>query len=175
MGLYPAFYVRVLEQLAEVDARVLLTLGEAGDPAELGPLPRNIHAERWWPQSDVLPHAAVVVGHGGFGTTQAALGAGVPQVVLPLFSFDQFANAQQVAAVGVGVALVGEATAGSRAGDLLPRGPQATDRLMGAVGEVLARPQYTLTAEALAAEIDALPPVDVCVSSLAQLTNQSSA
>ena len=47
----------------------------------------------------MLSRASVAVGHGGFGTTQAALEAAVPQAVLPLFSFDQFANADRVAAV----------------------------------------------------------------------------
>jgi UDP:flavonoid glycosyltransferase YjiC (YdhE family) len=128
-------------------------------------LPRNVHVERWWPQGDVLPHTTVLVGHGGFGTTQAALAAAVPQVVLPLFSFDQFANAEQVAAVGVGVALIEGTTAERRAGDLVPRGPQVTDRLASAVRNVLAEPAYSAAARAVAAEIEALPPVDACVGS----------
>ena len=167
IGLFPAFYARVLEQLADVPARVLLTLGEVGDPTDLGAVPSNVHVERWWPQRDVLPHAAVVVGHGGFGTTQAALAAALPQVVLPLFSFDQFVNANRVAAIGVGVALVDATAAERRAGDVVPRGPMATDRMADAVVAVLEQASWTGRARALAAEIAALPDIDVCVASLA--------
>ena len=42
---------------------------------------------------------AVVVGHGGSGTTFGALAAGVPVVIVPLFA-DQFANAERVAEAG---------------------------------------------------------------------------
>ncbi len=166
IGLFPAFYARVLEQLAVVPARVLLTLGEAGDPAELGVVPPNVHVVRWWPQRDVMPHAAAVVGHGGFGTTQAALVAAVPQVVLPLFSFDQFVNAERAAAVGIGVALVDGTAHDRRAGDIVPRGPAATDRLASALVSVLEQPAFRQRASMLAAETEALPDVDVCVASL---------
>ena len=166
MGLFPTFYARVLEQLADVPARVLLTLGQAGDPADLGPVPANVHVERWWPQHDVLSHAAAAVGHGGFGTTQAALEAGVPQAVLPLFSFDQFVNAHRVAAVGVGVALVDETADEPRAGDLVPRGPAAADRLAGALRALLEEDPYRGRAAELAREIDGLPDVDACVRAL---------
>ena len=49
-----------------------------------------------------------MIGHGGFGTTMAALAAGVPQVVVPLFAIDQFVNAEQVAAVHAGVQVLGD-------------------------------------------------------------------
>lgn len=169
IGLFPAFYARVLDQLADLPAPVLMTLGQAGDPADLGPLPPNVHVERWWPQRDVLSRAAVAVGHGGFGTTQAALEVGVAQVVLPLFSFDQFANAERVAAVGVGVALVDETDDEPRAADLLPRGPAATDRLAAAVRGVLAQGTYSGRADELAHEIESLPDAQTCVETLGAL------
>ena len=73
--------------------RVLLTTGQAGDPEGLRPWPANAHVEQWWPQADVMPLAAAMVGHGGFGTTMSAIAAGVPEVVVPLFAGDQFINA----------------------------------------------------------------------------------
>jgi UDP:flavonoid glycosyltransferase YjiC (YdhE family) len=167
VGFFPAFYGRVVEQLADVPARVLLTVGAAGDPADLGPIPPNVHVERWWPQRQVLPHASVVVGHGGFGTTLAALVAAVPQVVLPLFSFDQFANAERVGALGVGVALVDAMVEERRAGDVVPGGPRATDQLAAAVRAVLADPAARDRSRDVAAEVEALPDADECVASLA--------
>jgi len=169
IGLFPAFYTRVLAQLAAVPARVLLTLGQAGDPAELGPVPPNVHVERWWPQREVLPHAAVVVGHGGFGTTQAALAAAVPQVVLPLFSFDQFVNAERVAAVGVGLALLDTTAHDRRASEIVPRGPMSTDRLAHVIVAVLEQNDHAHRAQELAREIDALPDMEVFLGSLPAL------
>lgn len=163
IGLFPVFYQGVLEQVGELPVRVLMTLGEAGEPEQLGPLPPNVHVERWWPQAQVMAHAAVVVGHGGFGTTQTALVAGVPQVVVPLFSFDQFLNAGRVAAAGIGVALVDD-DAGTRSADAVAHGPQAARRLGAAVVSVIADRRIHRAAAALAAEIEALPPTSVCVS-----------
>ena len=125
-----------------------------------------MHVERWWPQRAVLSRAAAVVAHGGFGTTQAALEAGVPQVVLPLFSFDQFVNADRVAAVGVGVALVHETSDEPRAGDLVPRGPAATDRLAEALC-VAARAPLVPRPGRRARPRDRRPAdVDACVQAL---------
>jgi len=57
-----------------------------------------------WPFIDldlVLPHAALLIHHGGIGTTARALAAGVPQIIRPEI-YDQFDNAQRVCALGVG-------------------------------------------------------------------------
>lgn len=91
--------------LAAVDGlpvRVLVTLGPDGDPASLGTLPDNVHVEQWVPQDDVLAHAAVVLCHGGSGTTFGALEVGVPVVVVPLFA-DQPANGRLITQVGAGL------------------------------------------------------------------------
>jgi hypothetical protein len=92
-------YPKALEAVAGLEARVLLTTGAELD---LSPAPANVHVERWVAQADVLGGAAVVVAHGGSGTTLGALGAGVPLVVTPLFA-DQPFNAARVAIVGAGV------------------------------------------------------------------------
>lgn len=165
MGLFPTFYARVLEQLSRVPARVLLTLGEAGDPAALGHVPANVHIERWWPQRDILPYAAVVVGHGGFGTTQAALVAGVPQVAIPLFSADQFANAARIEAVGVGVALT-DAALGIAERNVVPNGPASVDGLAEAVTSMLGDESVRGASRAMASEVLALPSTAECIESI---------
>jgi len=53
------------------------------------------------PHSLLFPRMAAVVHHGGAGTTAAALRAGVPAVVVPLFA-DQFFWGRRVAALGAG-------------------------------------------------------------------------
>jgi glycosyltransferase len=166
LGLFPRFYAGVLESLGELGARVLMTLGEAGAPEELGTLPDNVHVERWWPQAQVMPHARAIVGHGGFGTTMAALVAGVPQVVVPLFSADQFANAAQVAAVRAGVALQVPDVADRLAGSMLPAGPDVLDRLPDAVLAAMHDPGLQGGARAVAAEIAGLPEVAEAVTVL---------
>ncbi|KAL3927336.1 MAG: hypothetical protein SGPRY_002869 [Prymnesium sp.] len=54
------------------------------------------------PHEWLLPKCAVLVHHGGSGTTAAALRAGVPMVVTPCLA-DQFDNAAQIAREGGGV------------------------------------------------------------------------
>ncbi len=137
-----------LAALADAPVRVLMTTASRSVLDRLRPWPANAHVEAWWPQADVMPHAAAVVGHGGFGTTMTALAAGVPQVVLPLFALDQFVNADHVAAAGAGVRHDG--------------GPAGVPTLAAAVGEVLADPRFRRRARAVAAEIAALPePADL--------------
>lgn len=169
MGLFPRLYRSVLDRLAEVAVRVLLTTGEAADPGALGPLPRNAHVERFWPQAEVMPHATVVVGHGGFGTTLLAVAAGLPQVAVPLFSFDQLDNARRVAEVGAGVALVDPGTEDRLAGELLPAGPAAVERLADAVTTVLTHRDQARVARELATEMAELPDAASCVVALADL------
>ncbi|WP_076259283.1 glycosyltransferase [Intrasporangium flavum] len=145
-------YGAALAALAEAPVRVLLTTGTGMDPEALRPWPANSHVAQWWPQDEVMPHAAVCVGHGGFGTTMSALVAGVPQVVVPLFASDQRLNAERVQAVGAGVGLLG--------------GGAELGGLGEAVGQVLAGDGYREVARALAAEVAALPDVSVVVDSV---------
>ena len=135
VGHFGEIYPATLRALADLPVRVLMTTGEGLDPAELEPIPANTRVERWWPQAEVMPLAAAMVGHGGFGTTMTALRAGVPQVVVPLFAFDQFVNADRVAAVGAGVQLLG--------------GAPASDQLPAAVDHLLHDPSYGRAREPL--------------------------
>lgn len=144
IGLFPALYRAALDALADLPVRVLMTVGAASDPDVLAPVPANAHVERWVPQAGVLREAAVVVGHGGFGTTLGALVAGVPMVNVPLFTPDQHDNAAAVAAAGAGVAL--------------PGGPEAMAGLGAAVTGVLADDAARSAAQRVAAEIADLPP-----------------
>ncbi len=142
-------YAKTLEALAGQPVRVLLTTGHSLDPESLRPWPANAHVRQWWPQEQVMPLASAMVAHGGFGTTMTALEAGVPQVVLPLFAFDQWVNARRIQAIG--------------AGRMLDGGPAATTELAAAVAEVTLDPAYRQKAEAFAADFTALPDVATLV------------
>jgi len=102
-GFFPGLYRAAIDALATLPVRVLVTTGRGHDPADLGPLPARVHAERWVPQAAVMPHTAAMVCHGGFGTVRAGLAAGVPLAVLPLFA-DQPDNARRVVELGAGLA-----------------------------------------------------------------------
>jgi UDP:flavonoid glycosyltransferase YjiC (YdhE family) len=155
---FAGMYRSVLDALAGEPLRVLMTTGRAVDTGSLGPLPANARVEQWLPQGDVVPHTDVLVGHGGFGTTMAALAGGVPQVVIPLFASDQFVNAERVAAVGAGVCLEG--------------GPGAVPALAPALADVLGDPAYQKTAQGVAAAMAALPDIASSVPLLEDLAQR---
>jgi UDP:flavonoid glycosyltransferase YjiC (YdhE family) len=155
---FAGVYRSALDALADQPIRVLMTTGAGVKPASLGPVPANAHVEGWWPQNSVMPHAALVVGHGGFGTTMTALAGGVPQVVIPLFASDQFINAERVAAIGAGVGLDG--------------GPGAIPRLAETVAEVLSQPSYAEKARGVAGAMAELPDVASSVPFLEELAGR---
>ncbi|WP_146750761.1 glycosyltransferase [Actinomyces sp. Z5] len=61
----------------------------------------HVHLIRDTPFDWLLPRMAAAVHHGGAGTTQAALAAGVPQGIIP-YTLDQPYFARRVAALGLG-------------------------------------------------------------------------
>jgi UDP:flavonoid glycosyltransferase YjiC (YdhE family) len=144
MGYFPSLYQAAIAELASLPVTVLLTTGNAKDPAELGPLPANVRAERWVQEHFILPHAAAMVSHGGAGSIRMALSTGVPLAVVPLFG-DQPFNAHAVARCGAGVALEG------------------TTGLGAAVRNLLADPTYAETALHIAEDIAALTPANKAI------------
>ncbi|WHT23015.1 glycosyltransferase [Crossiella sp. CA-258035] len=92
---------RVVAAAAELDAELILVMGRM-DISDLGPLPPNVRPTGWLPWHRLLETSAAAIHHGGSGTALAALGAGVPQLVLPDGS-DRFITAEAVHARGAGV------------------------------------------------------------------------
>jgi UDP:flavonoid glycosyltransferase YjiC (YdhE family) len=90
---------RVLAAVEDYPGDVLVTVGDELDPAEFR-TPDHVHVERFVPQSTVLPHVAAVVSHGGSGTVLAAIGHGLPMVLLPMGA-DQPWNGDRCAALGI--------------------------------------------------------------------------
>ncbi len=101
---------RVLEALAELPVRVLLTLGNALGPDMLTPPPNTVVLP-FVPHGEVLPHAALIVTLAGHGTVMAALAHGVPLLCLPM-GRDQHFVAARVEACGAGRVIASEATPG---------------------------------------------------------------
>jgi MGT family glycosyltransferase len=96
-----ALVQRVLDSVAPLPVRALLTAGPAIDPADLH-LPSNTRAASFVPHRAVFPHASLVVTHAGWQTVNAALADGVPLVCIP-DGRDQPDNAARVVAAGAGV------------------------------------------------------------------------
>ncbi len=145
-------YRTVLAAVADLDVRVLLTVGRRFDAAQLGDLPDNVHVEAWVEQADALAAADLVVCHGGSGTTYGALAAGLPLVIVPMFA-DQFVNARTVAAAGAGVAF-------ERAAGLDPAA------IAAAIGRVRRASTFRVCAERIAAEMADAPPLAQALRSL---------
>jgi UDP:flavonoid glycosyltransferase YjiC (YdhE family) len=155
MSIAAETYRMALKAVEPTSARVLLTVGRRFDAETLGPVPENVHVEPWIDQARALEHADLVVCHGGSGTTLAALAAGVPLVMVPLFA-DQFENARRIAATGAGrVVEVQIATGGARSINAAAA-PQITQGIEDVLGNVT----YRDRARAIAAEMAATPTVE---------------
>lgn len=137
-------YMHQEQQLARATRAVeglhaVITVGGGIDPSTLdGGVTALVL--RWVAHESLLPRAAVVVTHAGYGTVMASLAAGVPMVCLPM-GRDQRGNAAEVERLGAGVTLEAEPT---------------SEAIRAAIDEVLANPRYRRAAMELAAQASAL-------------------
>ena len=92
-----------LEGLSGAPGSVVVT-SAAVDPEQFAGFSRNARIERFLPHAAVVPQMDVVVTHGGMGTVQRALAAGVPLVVVP-WGRDQSETAQRVVHCGAGTSV----------------------------------------------------------------------
>ncbi|AHH99532.1 macrolide family glycosyltransferase [Kutzneria albida] len=132
------FFRRCAEAFAEQPWHVVMTLGSAVDPAELGALPSNVEARQWVAHPAVLKHTNVFVTHCGMGSVMEALSLGVPMVCVP-HHVDQQVIGGQVANLGLG--------------RMIDRGVGA-EELVAAVAAVGADPAYRRRAVEMRGEIE---------------------
>ncbi len=92
------FFEQGIAAAKALGRRALLLVGDGRPP---GSLPEGVASFDYAPYGRLLPHARLVVHHGGIGTTAQALRAGRPMLVVP-FAHDQFDNAARVARLGAG-------------------------------------------------------------------------
>jgi UDP:flavonoid glycosyltransferase YjiC (YdhE family) len=88
----------IVDAVSGSKRRCIVGAGWAGLGA--GALPPGWRVVREAPHALLFPRTAVVVHHGGSGTTAQALRAGVPQVLLPLI-LDQFHHAHRLHLAGI--------------------------------------------------------------------------
>lgn len=167
---YPDLYRAAIEILAPLPIRLLVTTGDASrEIEEMGEVPANVHVEPWVPHDVAASGAAAIIGHGGYGTTLGALSHGVPQVIVPLFSADQWANGAAVHRAGAGLCL------GADKGRPVLALPAA--EVIGEIGSATARViedvSYRRQAERIGHAMRSLPPVDAAVEVLEQIAGQT--
>lgn len=132
------FYVEGLAAARAMGRRAVLLVGPDGD-LTLTEGAKDAVALPYAPYSLLFPRAAANVHQGGVGTTQQALRAGRPQMVVPHLG-DQFDNGARVTARGVGAVLKRERFEASAAAQALGRllgDPAVTQRAaaLGALSE----------------------------------------
>lgn len=104
--------------------------------------------------------------HGGFGSTLRSLRHGLPLVVVPLFSTDQWANAGAVQRVGAGLALDRDRATRSVLG--LPDS-ETMSGLTAAVERVLTEPSNTRAAARMAEADRRSTPIATAADELATI------
>jgi UDP:flavonoid glycosyltransferase YjiC (YdhE family) len=116
-----AFLRESLQAAQALGQRAVLFTGSPAMRARLpNNLPESIHCVDYAPHATLFPRAAVVVHHGGIGTSAEALVAGVPMLVVP-HGFDQPDNAARLRRLGVAESLPVQRYRADRAMALLRR------------------------------------------------------
>ena len=132
----------VLDATRDLDARVVVTTGPVVDPDSLRTGP-GVEVHRYVPHVEVMPHARLVVGHGGHGTTMQALAHDLPVLVMPM---DRLTDQPHV----------GRSLAEAGAGRVVRKGAPAK-RITPLVAELLADGPHRRAAARLGAEVRSLP------------------
>lgn len=92
-----------IDALADMDLSLIITTA-ALNPDSFESRGENVRIVRYLPHSTVIPKMDLVITHGGMGTTQRALAAGVPVCVVP-WGRDQNETARRVEVSGAGTML----------------------------------------------------------------------
>jgi len=155
-------FSRLLQAVAELPARILVTTGPWVDPGTIEPGerhgPSRIRVEQYVPQAELMQHADLVVNHGGSGSVVGALHAGVPMVVLPLGA-DQVPNGDFIEAAGAGAVLIAETAT--------PTEIRTTAR------HILSTPGYRSAARAIGGQLSSLPTVGEVMTAIEGLPTSS--
>ncbi|WP_010216901.1 glycosyltransferase [Sphingomonas sp. PAMC 26621] len=126
------FYEKASDVAKALHMRAILLVGGTDEPSIDGDILRVGYAQH----SLLFPHVAVIIQHGGVGTTGQALRVGKPQLVVPHMG-DQYDHAYRVMRMGTGLRLKARHFTVRRATRLIAR--------------LLHSPTYRETAERVAA------------------------
>jgi UDP:flavonoid glycosyltransferase YjiC (YdhE family) len=130
----------------------------AGVDAEWGELPDGVRVLESVPLHLFLSECALVVHHGGAGTTLTATSFGLPQLVLPQAPY---------------LVEHGRRLTDRGAGTMLGDGEQGEEDIRGAVADLLSRPGPPRAARELAQEMAAMPSPGSWVAPLEELAGRA--
>ena len=149
----PEMLQRALDALGQLPVHVVATTGGIVGTAELA-APTNAHLVTFADHDALMGRAALVVGHGGHGTTMRALRHGLPMVGMPAKGADQALITRLIEGWNVGRALPGDADVG---------------QIGSAAEAVLADSRYRAEAERRSSAFGELDGADIAATSLETL------
>jgi len=144
-------YRRTVEAVLGTGATVI-----AATSFDLGIEHDRLITTSWVSMDRLMDRSDVLVHHGGWGSTIAALATGTPAVVIPLGA-DQFVNAARLDSIGAAISVNMEDIE-----DIVPRSIKA----------LIDNPVYQLNAARLAHEIENMPPAKDVVPIIERLGNE---
>ena len=148
-----------LEALATLPVTVIATILPSLDLHSLR-IPANVKALGFVSHAELLPQVRLLVGHGGHGTTMAALAHGVPVLILAMSS-----HADQP--------LVGQAVQRAGVGKLLPR-EASVEKIRSAICELLDDKGYAERARELAKTLQGPDAAFLAAHAIGDLAKASS-
>ena len=154
-----AFFHVALQAVLEVGAYPIVATGDEKMAARLrASYGEGARVETWVSFAHLFPRLALVIHHGGVGTTHAALVHGIPQFIVP-HAADQYYQAARVQRTGVGVAL---------------RAQQITPTLMRTwIRDLLNEPTWRERAQKVATEMAALGGIERAARILVDVATSS--
>ncbi len=132
-------FSRIASACLGLDAQLVISLGGATEPEELGDLPGSPIVVKAVPQLSLLERASLCITHAGLNTTLESLSNGVPMVAIPITN-DQPAVAARIN--------------WTRTGKVIPLNNCTVDNLAMAIKEVLSQPEYRQNALKFKTEIN---------------------
>jgi MGT family glycosyltransferase len=126
------FFQHCLEAFDDGRYAVILSVGKAVDPADLGPFPANFTVAQFVPQLAILDEADLFITHGGMNSINEAVMALVPMVAVPN-TIEQSVNSYRLEQL--------------KAGLYLPPEQLDPQKLRSAAEQVLADPEIPMGLE----------------------------
>ncbi|MEL6930159.1 MAG: glycosyltransferase [Cyanobacteria bacterium J06600_6] len=132
-------FIQITYACLGLDVELVISLGGASEPEELGYVPGKPIVVKAAPQLALLERASLCITHAGMNTTLESLSNGVPMVAIPVTN-DQPAVAARIAY--------------TQTGEVVELNKCNVDSLKAAITKVLSQPEYRQNALKLKAEIE---------------------
>ena len=132
-------FIQIAYACLGLDVQLVISLGGASEPEELGYVPGSPIVVKAAPQLALLDRASLCITHAGMNTTLESLSNGVPMVAIPITN-DQPAVAARIAY--------------TKTGEVVDLNTCSVDSLKAAITTVLSQPEYRQNALKFKAEIE---------------------